>query len=211
MCNMCIYSSIPLIQLPASNPWLADDIQEPEERVLPSSIVVESPYAKKYTAWSNPRRFPSLHQTGSLSAAQQISPSSTSVTILGPQQLSKQMSPMTYQAYCPEPRDKQQTRLERQQQPSQHHHRQSRALQQRLSICTTSSASSSTEDVSYFSSPESDDEFLYLQDSQSRQRTSKPIAYVVRNAKPIRVEIPSVPRPQAKRHADWMSDACRNF
>lgn len=195
MCNMCIYSSIPLHQLLTSNPWLEDDLSDMDENTLPSSIVVESPYAKKYTAWSNPHRFPSLRQNA---CPGQQKPASTSVTILGPSELSKQMPPIAYQAYHPEPR--QQTNKKLQQ--------QYRAPAQRLSICT--SRSSSTEDVSSFSSPESEDEFLYLQDSRSTSKTTRPITYVVRSSKPKKVEVPA-PLKLQKRHTDWMNDACRNF
>lgn len=60
MCRMClIYNEIDLKELPTSNPF-SENVPTPIDPSVPECILIESPSAHQYPAWTGLRRFPSM-------------------------------------------------------------------------------------------------------------------------------------------------------
>lgn len=100
MCSF--YTKLDIKQLPLSNPFLDDTSPTPVEVELPSNIVVESPESGVHTAWTNVRRFPSLHQQHIYTDSQTSQQSTPrSISIHGPKEMSKQ-GQFSYVPYNPQ-------------------------------------------------------------------------------------------------------------
>lgn len=217
MCS--IYNNIDLRQLPASNPFLEGDVS-PADVAMPHDIIVESPESQRHTAWTNMRRFPSLHRPSTVKheISSSSSPLPKPITIFGPRQLARQ-SQSPYEAYQSSAKSEIQnlSHKDARAQPHKLVH-QSRVNSVPLKIHTGIELDdSSTGSTSGQPSPVSDDEFAYLPSSQSTLSRPPTNLYPTINTvqEVSAVDVP-VPAPLKVRRTpqsptEWMNEVCKNL
>lgn len=210
MCRMCsFYIKLDIKQLPLSNPFLDDMTPTPTEVELPNNIVVESPESGIHTAWTNVRRFPSLHQQN-LSAGTRTSQQITTrtISINGPRELAKQ-DQFSYVAFHPQPRSNKPPHQNSAVVLNQHrlpqHNRidsfpdamvekiMSEKSSQNLTPRSISPAS-----MSSYHDDDDDDEFSYLPSSPKVARTFSPRIVAVKQS-PKRAGASELPYPEPLR------------
>lgn len=228
MCSF--YTKLDLRQLPVSNPFLDDMTPTPVEAEVevPNNIIVESPESSRHTAWTNMRRFPSLHRPGVIpgppSSSSSSSPQSASrtISIYGPREMAK-LDQHNYVAFNPQ---QQQRKTDTVYVPSttasfhhklQHHNRVDsfpQAMTEEFSSGTSSQSSTPR-----CQSPVSDDEeFSYLPSTPKLAQTQILRPAVVRQpASHVVTTDASCPEPlRFNKHkeqaaAQWMSEACNTL
>lgn len=192
MCRMCsFYTKIDIQQLPLSNPFLDDMTPSPVEVELPNNIVVESPESGVHTAWTNVRRFPSLHQQN-LSTGARTSQQTTSrtISINGPREMAKQ-DQFSYTAFHPQLQSNKAphraSAIVSRQHKLQHHSRVDsfpEAMVEKIVSGKSSQNSTprSTSPGSVISYADDEDEFSYLPSSAKIARTFSPHIVAVKQS-----------------------------
>lgn len=210
MCRICsYYTRIDLRQLPTSNPFLDDFTPTPIEAEVevPNTIVVESPESSQHTAWTNMRRFPSLHRVRMasdlppLSTSVLSSPQSASrtISIFGPREVSKveqhphpTFEPQSQRRHIPIVQSTNSTTTWH---PQLQHYNRVDSFPRAMSEGSVSSTSSHGGDTPGNLSPVSDDEeFAYLPSpvhvTEAQVRHMVPVRKPVNYGMPINGAVP---------------------
>ena len=217
MCRMCsYYARIDIKLLSTTNPF-SEEYLSPVESTLPYNIIVESPESQRHTAWTNLRRFPSLHNPALLNSTQSSKVSSRGITIRGPKELAKEQN-ISYQPFRPQQRPATQTsklfdassttpprRL--------HHHDRVDSLASSYSPVSDTSPSADTPSSM---SPVSEDEFAYLPSSSQSSTKTGYMPFMTNTSTVLPdAEVP-IPPPLKIRRAEqssvaWIDQICRNL
>ena len=217
MCRMCsYYTRIDIKLLSTTNPF-SEEYLSPVESTLPYNIIVESPESRRHTAWTNLRRFPSLHSPALLDSTQSSKESSKGITIRGPRELAKEQT-VSYQHFRPQQRPATQTfkrsdaSITTPPRRLYYHDRVDSLGSSYSPVSDTSSSGGPQGSIS----PVSEDEFAYLPSSPRLWAKTGDMSFLTDTSRVLPdAEVPIPPPLKIRRAEDssvaWIDQMCKNL